>query len=227
MIAQPDSKTNCKLSITTRALCDVSLLPPYQMDFSQTTWIPNRVVRKDYRSTHDVHLPVENRNIKSPEQIAAKLKKDAEAKKLKASFDPAAGYPFALHEPTSTVSDDFHPHSYRASLASVPLERPALVGLSITPRRESVMTPSNKDQWDYVLRNLFIANSKPLSIGIPILGPGATNLLKDIENPPKEWGVKSVDPARLPRSFTVDDWTTVVTAFENWAFQPEVSSTKV
>lgn len=220
MIAQPDSKANCKLSITTRALCDVSLLPPYHMDFSQTTWIPNRVVRKDYRSFHDVNQPPESRYNKTPEQIAARAKKDAEAKSIKDNFDPAAGYPFALHEATATESIDFHP--FRTSANSIPLERPALLGISITPRKESVITPSNKDCWDYVLRNLFVANSKPLSTGIPILGPGANNLLKVIANPPKEWGVKGVDPSRLPRSFTVDDWTTVVKAFENWAFQPEV-----
>lgn len=118
------------------------------------------------------------------------------------------------------MTNDFHP--LRSSTVSSPLARPALVGISLTPRVDSVITSDNKDAWDYVLRNLFVQNAKALKMGIPILGPGAENLLPLIEDPPQEWNVVPVDPARLPRSFNVDEWATVVKAFENWAFKPTV-----
>lgn len=54
------------------------------------------------------------------------------------------------------------------------------------------------------------------------LGLGATNLLPQLISdklPPEQ----RVDPTKLVREFSLQDWSNIVRAFSNWKFAPDVS----
>ena len=77
------------------------------------------------------------------------------------------------------------------------------------------------DQWDYVLRRLFVLKSTPLRKAIGSLAPGAEVLLETLTDkalPPTE----RVDIRLLIRDLTVSDWALIARAFDAWPFAPEV-----
>ncbi|KAF5326395.1 hypothetical protein D9611_000498 [Ephemerocybe angulata] len=99
--------------------------------------------------------------------------------------------------------------------ASEQLQQP----LRLLPLEKPAIKPNSLEFWDYVLRNLFITKATPLSKCISGLGPGAPSLLKKLVDPssPTEW----VDISKSPRMMSLEDWSKVVQAFEDWPFRPE------
>lgn len=57
----------------------------------------------------------------------------------------------------------YHPYSKRPNHRGI---RPAMMGLTLTPKRDSVLTAENKDHWDYVLRRMFIQSGSPVKHSI-------------------------------------------------------------
>lgn len=77
------------------------------------------------------------------------------------------------------------------------------------------------DQWDYILRRLFVLKSTPLRKAISSLAPGAEVLLKSLTDktlPPEQ----RVDVRLTTRQLTVSDWALIARAFDAWPFAPDV-----
>jgi len=84
-----------------------------------------------------------------------------------------------------------------------------------------VIDKGTLDQWDYVLRRLFVLKSTPLRKAISSLAPGAEVLLDrltDKKLPPEQ----RVDIRLRVRHLTVSDWALIVRAFDAWPFAPAV-----
>ena len=77
------------------------------------------------------------------------------------------------------------------------------------------------DQWDYVLRRLFVLKSTPLRKAISSLAPGAEVLLDKLTDkklPPEQ----RVDIRLRVKHLTLSDWALIVRAFDAWPFAPSV-----
>jgi transcription factor 1 len=77
------------------------------------------------------------------------------------------------------------------------------------------------DQWDYILRRLFVLKSTPLRKAISSLAPGAEVLLKtltDKDLPPEQ----RVDIRLKVKQLTISDWALIARAFDAWPFAPSV-----
>jgi transcription factor 1 len=77
------------------------------------------------------------------------------------------------------------------------------------------------DQWDFILRRLFVLKSTPLRKAIISLAPGAEVLLKTLTDkslPPEQ----RVDIRLMVKQLTVSDWALIVRAFDAWPFAPTV-----
>jgi transcription factor 1 len=77
------------------------------------------------------------------------------------------------------------------------------------------------DQWDYILRRLFVLKSTPLRRAISSLAPGADVLLKSLtdKNLPPE---QRVDVRLTVKQLTISDWALIARAFDAWPFAPSV-----
>jgi hypothetical protein len=77
------------------------------------------------------------------------------------------------------------------------------------------------NQWDYILRRLFVLKSTPLRKAINSLAPGAEvllNTLTDKNLPPEQ----RVDVRLMVKQLTISDWALIVRAFDAWPFAPVV-----
>jgi mitochondrial transcription factor 1 len=77
------------------------------------------------------------------------------------------------------------------------------------------------DQWDYILRRLFVLKSTSLREAISSLAPGAEVLLQTLTDKslPSE---QRVDIRLMVKQLTVSDWALIARAFDAWPFAPEV-----
>jgi hypothetical protein len=77
------------------------------------------------------------------------------------------------------------------------------------------------NQWDYILRRLFVLKSTPLRKAISSLAPGAEVLLKTLTDktlPPEQ----RVDVRLTAKELTLSDWALIARAFDAWPFAPTV-----
>lgn len=77
------------------------------------------------------------------------------------------------------------------------------------------------DQWDYILRRMFVLKSTPLRKAINSLAPGAEVLLKTLTDkslPPEQL----VDIRLKVKQLNISDWALIARAFDAWPFAPEV-----
>jgi transcription factor 1 len=77
------------------------------------------------------------------------------------------------------------------------------------------------DQWDYILRRLFVLKSTPLRKAITSLAPGAEVLLQNLTDkklPPEQ----RVDVRLTAKQLTISDWALIARAFDAWPFAPDV-----
>jgi len=84
-----------------------------------------------------------------------------------------------------------------------------------------VIDKGKLDQWDYILRRLFVLKSTPLRKAISSLAPGAEVLLDRLTDkrlPPEQ----RVDIRLMVKHLTVSDWALIVRAFDAWPFAPAV-----
>ena len=84
-----------------------------------------------------------------------------------------------------------------------------------------IINKGKLDQWDYILRRLFVLKSTPLRGAISSLAPGAEVLLHKLYDKrlPLE---QRVDIRTRVRDLTVSDWVLIARAFDAWPFAPEV-----
>ncbi|EKM54306.1 uncharacterized protein PHACADRAFT_96901 [Phanerochaete carnosa HHB-10118-sp] len=96
-----------------------------------------------------------------------------------------------------------------------------LAAVNVVPHAEQVIAQGLLEKWDYILRRLFVLKSTPLKKAIGSLALGAESLLKPLTDPslPPEQRVDVNEPIR---NLTINDWTLIARAFDNWPFAPEV-----
>jgi len=77
------------------------------------------------------------------------------------------------------------------------------------------------DQWDYILRRLFVLKSTPLRNAMNSLAPGAEVLLDSLTD--KDLPLKQrVDVRTKVKHLTISDWALIARAFDAWPFAPDV-----
>ncbi|KAH9994962.1 S-adenosyl-L-methionine-dependent methyltransferase [Russula compacta] len=97
------------------------------------------------------------------------------------------------------------------------------LSVNIIPHDQQVIDKGKLDQWDYILRRLFVLKSTPLRGAISSLAPGADVLLDrltDKKLPPEQ----RVDIRLRVKNLTVSDWALLARAFDAWPFAPDVCS---
>lgn len=130
---------------------------------------------------------------------------------------------------TMTYLSDYYPiHKTIVKDPSDPLPRPALLGVMLVPRLDSVIKHSQKDEWDFVLRKCFVREAQPIREAMKVLAFGGEGLLPRIEAEGeiggKIYAGRPVDGGRLVRDMEIEEWQRVVDVFARWAFKPEVSA---
>ncbi|WWD15868.1 hypothetical protein CI109_100292 [Kwoniella shandongensis] len=197
IMAKPGDLIHCKLSILSQALFDITPLPPY----------------------HHV------RNVDKQSKITTDRPVKPSSKVPKSSIPPVGLPPSnPLQIPvdlpkTTTYPTDFFPLPKTAT--SGPLPRPTLLGLMMTPKRESPILASQKDAWDYVMRRLFVRDTLTLGEGFSNLSFGAASLLPIIESETDEYRGIPVDRRRVVRELEVEEWARIVDVFDKWPFKPD------
>ncbi|KAF8271235.1 S-adenosyl-L-methionine-dependent methyltransferase [Lactarius quietus] len=84
-----------------------------------------------------------------------------------------------------------------------------------------IINKGKLDQWDYILRRLFVLKSTPLRGAISSLAPGAEVLLDKLND--KRLPMKQrVDIRLRVNHLTISDWVLIARAFDAWPFAPEV-----
>ncbi|KAA1471683.1 S-adenosyl-L-methionine-dependent methyltransferase [Dentipellis sp. KUC8613] len=152
---------------------------------------------------------------------------NSERCKLSVIAEATAGFGLAVPpEALLPFDDHFHPTRIGPKATVSPSRRPEnrrlgspFVAVNTVPRESQVISRGKLDMWDYVLRRLFVLKSTPLKNAMSSLAPGAQVLLKHITDPalPPE---KRVDISAQVRHLTVQEWDTLVRAFEVWPFAP-------
>lgn len=197
LMARPRETINCKLSIMTSSLFHRRPLTPH-----------HHVANVDKAGKRTSSTPIKP----SPKSKST----------IPSIIDPVEGD--WTHSTTTTTTVDFYPAAGRAGEPQ-PLPRPTLLGIELTPRLDSPILPSQKDAWDFVLRNCFVREGQPLSEVSKNLGFGAENLLErfadDKEGHEKRWRGTPVDPDTKAKDLTNLQWARVVDVFDKWAFKPE------
>lgn len=204
MMAQPGEVIHCKLSVMTAALFNVRALPPYHHVPNVDKSSSLTETRTEYRSKG---YPKYGR---SPVGTPA---------------PPPPPFDTLGLLRTKTYPTDFFPpppRTTRSDGRSEPLTRPPMLGILLEPKRESVITLDQKDEWDYVLRKCFIKEASSIAEALKNLGFGGEGLASRLS---QETGYKgrALDPKKIVRDLDVDEWARVVDVFYKWAFKPEVS----
>lgn len=219
MTALPGEMINTKLSIMTRALFDLTPLPPYHH-------VPN--VDRASKFT-------EGRPIRTSQYYANKWggldpSKPGTNQSAKLKADTNVGevvHPWDHYGRTATVQADFYPMLARRGQAAevhnvAPLPRPRLLGLLLEPKKESYVRLEQKEAWDYVLRNCFVTPASPLRESMKNLGFNGEGLADKVADPSNKYRGQAVDPMKTVRDLDVAEWARMVDVFDRWPFRPEV-----
>ncbi|TFK74052.1 S-adenosyl-L-methionine-dependent methyltransferase [Pluteus cervinus] len=92
--------------------------------------------------------------------------------------------------------------------------------ITVTPRTERIIQKGKLDQWDFCLRRLFVRKATPLKGALSSLAPNGQVLLKKIDDPnlPPE---ERLNVKKAIRSMSVQDWSILLKAFDEWPFAPD------
>jgi transcription factor 1 len=134
-------------------------------------------------------------------------------------------FPSLPPENLSPFLDHFHPAT--TAIAAGHHLRPEarrrgspFLAVNVVPHDEQVIGKGTLDQWDYILRRLFVLKSTPLRKAISSLAPGAEVLLQSLTDkklPPEQ----RVDVRLMVKQLTISDWALIVRAFDAWPFAPD------
>ncbi|OCH95074.1 S-adenosyl-L-methionine-dependent methyltransferase [Obba rivulosa] len=94
-----------------------------------------------------------------------------------------------------------------------------MMPLNLVPLVKPLIGLGKLDQWDFILRRLFVLKSTPIKRSIGSLAPGASTLLKSLVDPllPLD---EQVDVSKASRDLTTRDWEMIARAFDKWPFAP-------
>jgi hypothetical protein len=196
-MAQPGEITHCKLSVLTAGLFDVRALPPYH------------------------HVPNVDKSSTLTETADHVRSKPSRARSGTPAPPPPPFDTLGLVR-TKTYRTDFFPPPANTGGMIEPLPRPAMMGILLEPKRDSVVTLDQKDAWDYVLRRCFIKEASSIGEALKNVGFGGEVLATRL-NQATGYRGRALDPKKIVRNLDVDEWARVVDVFDKWAFKPEVS----
>ncbi|KAI0268636.1 S-adenosyl-L-methionine-dependent methyltransferase [Gloeopeniophorella convolvens] len=129
-------------------------------------------------------------------------------------------------ESLSPYAEHFHPAT-GAQASSFLIRKPEqrrrgspFLAVNAVPHAEQVIDRGSLDQWDYILRRLFVLKSTPLRSAISALAPGADVLLNTLTDKtlPED---QRVDIRSAVKNLNVSDFALIARAFDAWPFAPE------
>ncbi|KAM5531080.1 hypothetical protein V8D89_015245 [Ganoderma adspersum] len=129
---------------------------------------------------------------------------------LQDAFDPELVAPYEAHF--------FPPLGVRTKTSNRKPGQP-IYGVTAVPYPEQVIQRGTTDQWDYVLRRLFVLKRTPLKTALASLAPGAATLVKMLSDGsvPRE---HRVNVSKRVNELDIAEWALVNRAFEAWPFKP-------
>lgn len=193
---------NCKLTTMTSALFHRRPLPPYH---------------------HVSHIGKSSSRISRTAEVITRSGKPKTYLDPITEPDESDWLDETVFPPTTTLHSDFYPMAPGSSAEDPrPLARPAVLGILLTPRLNSPIIPSQKEAWDYVLRNCFVKEMQPISEGIKNVGFAAETLIPKIASHADEgYRGDPVSPDTVVMDMTYRQWARVVDVFDKWPFRPE------
>jgi transcription factor 1 len=134
-------------------------------------------------------------------------------------------FPSLPPENLSPFVEHFHPATngvrYGASVLRPETRQRGspFLAVNVVPHAQQIINKGKLDQWDYILRRLFVLKSTPLRGAIRSLAPGAEVLLGKLTD--KKLPLKQrVDIRLRVNELTVSDWVLIARAFDAWPFAP-------
>ncbi|KAI1796487.1 S-adenosyl-L-methionine-dependent methyltransferase [Ganoderma leucocontextum] len=129
---------------------------------------------------------------------------------LQDAFDPELVAPYEAHF--------FPPAGGKKSSNRKPGQ--PMYGITAVPYPEQVIQKGTTDQWDYVLRRLFVLKRTMLKDALGSLAPGATTLIKMLSDGgvPRD---QRVNISKRVNELNVADWSLINRAFNAWPFKPQ------
>ncbi|KAN0129209.1 S-adenosyl-L-methionine-dependent methyltransferase [Lactarius tabidus] len=151
------------------------------------------------------------------------------AERCKLSVIAEASSHFSPSLPPENLSpfvEHFHPATNGVRIGAAVLRPEArrrgspFLAVNVVPHVQQIINKGKLDQWDYILRRLFVLKSTPLRGAISSLAPGAEVLLSRLTDKklPKE---QRVDIRLRVNELTISDWVLIARAFDAWPFAPE------
>ncbi|PIL34238.1 hypothetical protein GSI_03949 [Ganoderma sinense ZZ0214-1] len=129
---------------------------------------------------------------------------------LQDAFDPELVAPYEAH---------FFPPLSRGKTSNRKAGQP-IYGITAVPYPEQIIQRGTTDQWDYVLRRLFVLKRTPLKDAFGSLAPGATTLIKMLSDGTIPLDQR-VNLSKRVNELNIADWALVNRAFEAWPFKPQ------
>lgn len=211
---------NTKLSIMTRALFDLTPLPPYHH-------VPNVDRASKLTEGRPIRTSTSQYYANKWRALDPSKSEINTGTKVKAELNTEVVHPWADYPRTATVQADFYPMLARRGQTAeahniAPLPRPRLLGLLLEPKKESYVRLEQKEAWDYVLRNCFVTPASPLRESMKNLGFNGEGLSDKVADPSTKYRGQAVDPMKTVRDLDVAEWARVVDVFDRWPFRPEV-----
>ncbi|KAH9942277.1 S-adenosyl-L-methionine-dependent methyltransferase [Epithele typhae] len=113
--------------------------------------------------------------------------------------------------------DCFYPPARKSSKT---MGKPMHAFTSI-PYVDQIITPGAMEEWDYVLRRLFVTRNTLLKDALNSLAPGASSLVSTLTDTmlPRH---ERVNVTKNISELNASDWALILRAFHNWPFKPQL-----
>ncbi|ORY33771.1 hypothetical protein BCR39DRAFT_519166 [Naematelia encephala] len=193
----PGEACHSKITIVTKALFDLTPLPPYHHVFNND---------KQSRGTEP----------RPPGFMTTVQGQQAKLDEFRATYDKGPR--------TIMYPNDIYPRPVlqAGETESRPFPRPPLLGLLLEPKVNCVITMEQRQVWDFVLRRLFVRQSHSLRDSLPSLAFGANLLVNKIEGKqdPGSYSGIDTDTDKIIKDLTVEEWFRIVDVVDKWPFKP-------
>ncbi|KAF8627810.1 hypothetical protein AX15_004235 [Amanita polypyramis BW_CC] len=154
-------------------------------------------------------------SINAPERCKLTIVAEATAD-CSYAVPPESLLPYELHfhpmRPSVPTATDGRKHNTRR--VGNPFQ-----GVNVIPLEDQAIKKGQLDEWDFCLRRLYVQKATSLKKALPSLAPGSQVLVDRVTDPDFPLSER-IDPRKLIRHLTVEDWKLIVKAFHEWPFAP-------
>ncbi|KAJ9477845.1 Mitochondrial transcription factor 1 [Pseudozyma hubeiensis] len=108
---------------------------------------------------------------------------------------------------------------------STGLTRTGMVMMTVTPKANPLIKPTEIEAFEFITRNLFILRTKPVAEALTHVAPGGQNVLKMTGREQVEKGLireeEVIRPDEIVSDLTNAQWACLARMFEKWPFRPK------